>query len=78
VTTMQNAFDVAKKMVTDIKEEDKAPAISKTGYDEIHPLLSHKRVTHYPDFAKIAQFEAKHNRKVTSIDEMFQIVNGKS
>jgi hypothetical protein len=76
MTTMQNAFDVAKTVVS---ETDQATDQStKPGFEGIRELLRHKRVTHYQDFVKIAEFEVKHNRKVTSIEEMFEIVNGKS
>lgn len=74
LSTMQHSFDVAKMIVHDMEN---VPHSDKHGIETIKEQLKHKRLTHYSDFAKIAEFETKHNRKVTSIEEMFAIINGK-
>lgn len=71
---MQNSFDVAKTIIQDMES---VPHSDKSGFETIKNLVTDKRLTCYTDFVKIADFEEKHNRKVTTIDEMFKIINGK-
>ncbi len=71
---MQNSFEVARTIVQDIEN---LPDSDKLGFESIRTLLPHKRFTFYKDFIKIAEFETKHGRKVTTIDEMFDIINEK-
>jgi len=72
---MQNSFEVAKQIVQDTEKDW---GQNKLGFQAIKPLVVSKRLTSYSDFAKIAEFESKHNRKVNTINEMFSIINGHS
>lgn len=75
LSTMQNSFDVAKRIAQDI--DGNSEPREKPGLSSFKDKITNKRLTSYKDFAKIAEFEAANHRKVTSIEEMFAIINGK-
>ncbi|ODM93224.1 NADPH:adrenodoxin oxidoreductase, mitochondrial [Orchesella cincta] len=70
LSTMQNAFDVAKTVSHDLDGSEGSSV--KQGFESLN--ISH-RVTHYDDYVKIAEFESKTGNKLTSIDEMMRVCN---
>jgi len=74
LSTMQNAFEVAKVIAHDLEKEEHKSRSEKSGFDGVKSHISSEQTTSYKDYLKIADFEREHGRKVTSVEEMMKIV----